>query len=60
MVWATGISLKNPRFVQNKLGAVIEPVRQTLFRKVVSRQQFSKSDVTPFFRANGYPPDTKE
>jgi methionine sulfoxide reductase catalytic subunit len=31
-----------------------------LFRKVVSKQQFSKSDVTPFFRANGYPPDTKE
>jgi len=59
-VWATGISLKNPRFVQRKLGAIIDPIRQTLFNKVVSRQQFLKSDVTPFFRANGYPPDTKE
>lgn len=59
-VWATGISLKNPRFVQRKLGAIIDPIRQTLFNKVVSRQQFSKSDVTPFFRVNGYPPDTKE
>ena len=31
-----------------------------LFSKVISRQQYSKSDVTPFFRVNGYPPDTKE
>jgi sulfoxide reductase catalytic subunit YedY len=23
-VWATGISLKSPRYVQNKLGAIIE------------------------------------
>ena len=59
-VWATGISLKNPRLVQNKLGAVIEMVRHSLFSRVISRQQYSKSDVTPFFRANGYPPDTKE
>ena len=59
-VWATGVSLKYPRFVQNKLGSVIEPIRHILFRRVVSRQQFSKSDLTPFFRANGYPPDTKE
>jgi methionine sulfoxide reductase catalytic subunit len=59
-VWATGISLKKPRLVQNKLGAVIEPIRHALFSKVVSRQQFSKSDVTPFFRANGYSPYTKE
>ena len=59
-VWATGISLKNPRLVQTKLGAVIELARHALFSKVISRQQYSKSDVTPFFRANGYPPDTKE
>ena len=59
-VWATGISLKNPRLVQNKLGAVIEMVRHSLFSRVISRQQYLKSDVTPFFRANGYPPDTKE
>ena len=60
-VWATGVSLKYPRFVQNKLGSVIEPVRHILFRRAVpSKQQFSKSNLTPFFRANGYPPDTKE
>ncbi|HXS60932.1 MAG TPA: molybdopterin-dependent oxidoreductase [Candidatus Sulfopaludibacter sp.] len=59
-VWATGISLRNPRFVQHKLGYVIEPLRRILFRKAISKQQFLKSDITPFFRANGYPPDTKE
>jgi methionine sulfoxide reductase catalytic subunit len=59
-VWATGISLKKPRLVQNKLGAVIELVRHSLFGRIVPRQQYSKSDVTPFFRANGYPPDTQE
>ena len=59
-VWATGISLKNPRLVQNKLGAVIELARHALFSRVISRQQYSKSDVTPFFIANGYPPDTIE
>jgi methionine sulfoxide reductase catalytic subunit len=59
-VWATGISLRNPRFVQHKLGYVIEPLRHILFRKAISKQQFLKSDITPFFRANGYPPDTKE
>ena len=47
-VWATGISLKNPRFVQNKLGAVIEPLRHFFSIKLVSKQQFSKSDITPF------------
>ncbi|HET7148036.1 MAG TPA: molybdopterin-dependent oxidoreductase [Candidatus Nitrosopolaris sp.] len=59
-VWATGISLKKPRLIQNKLGAVIEIIRHFLFRNVISRQQYSKSDVTAFFRANGYPPDTQE
>jgi methionine sulfoxide reductase catalytic subunit len=59
-VWVTGISLKKPRLVQNKLGAVIEIVKRALFGRIVPRPYFSKSDITPFFRTNGYPPDTKE
>jgi hypothetical protein len=59
-VWATGISLRNPRLIQNKLGIVIEPLKRVFFNKAVSKQQFTKSSITPFFRANGYPPDTKE
>jgi methionine sulfoxide reductase catalytic subunit len=59
-VLATRFSLKKPRLIQNKLGAVIEPIRHALFGRIVSRQEYSKPDVTPFFRANGYPPDTQD
>jgi DMSO/TMAO reductase YedYZ molybdopterin-dependent catalytic subunit len=59
-VWATRFSLKKPRLIQNKLGAVIEPIRHALFGRIVSRQEYSKPDITPFFRANGYPPDTED
>jgi DMSO/TMAO reductase YedYZ molybdopterin-dependent catalytic subunit len=59
-VWATGISLKRPRLTQNTLDRIIMPVKQTLFGKAKSNQQFSRSEVSPFFRVNGYPPDTKE
>jgi sulfoxide reductase catalytic subunit YedY len=59
-VWATGISLKRPRLTQNTLDRIIMPVKQTLFGKAKSNQQFYKSEVSPFFRVNGYPPDTKE
>ena len=59
-VWATGTSLKYPRAVQIKLGTVIEPLKRILFRRIIPRPYYSSSDITPFFRINGYPPDTKE
>jgi sulfoxide reductase catalytic subunit YedY len=59
-VWATGISLRNPRLMQHVLGAVVQRARMALFHRLESRQQYSKSDVSPFFRVNGYPPDTEE
>jgi sulfoxide reductase catalytic subunit YedY len=59
-VWATGISLKRPRLTQNTLDRIIMPVKHTLFGKAKSNQQFYRSEVSPFFRVNGYPPDTKE
>jgi methionine sulfoxide reductase catalytic subunit len=59
-VWATGISIKRPRLTQNTLDKIIMPVKQTLFEKAKSKQQFYKSEVSPFFRVNGYPPETKE
>jgi methionine sulfoxide reductase catalytic subunit len=58
--WATWTSLRKPRLVQHVLGAVVEMARMILFHRLKSRQQYSKSDVSPFFRVNGYPPDTKE
>jgi methionine sulfoxide reductase catalytic subunit len=59
-VWATGISLKKPRLTQNMLDIVIMPVKQVLFNKAESKQQFHRSEVSPFFRINGVPPDTEE
>ena len=31
-----------------------------MFRNAVSKQQFQRSDVSSFFRVNGYPPDSSE
>jgi thiosulfate reductase cytochrome b subunit len=59
-VWATSVSLRNPRFVQRILGKVIEPIRHLLFRRIISRQHYSVSDISPFFRVNGSPPDNRE
>ncbi len=59
-VWTTGISLKKPRLTQNMLDVIIMPLKQILFSKAQSKQQFHRSEVSPFFRINGLPPDTKE
>jgi methionine sulfoxide reductase catalytic subunit len=59
-VWATSISLRHPRLMQNTLDKVIVLAKWLLLRKLVSKQHFQKSRISPFFRINGYPPDTKE
>ncbi len=59
-VLATKISLRNPRRIQRVLGVVIEPVRMMLLHHVISRQRYSKKDVSPFFRVNGHPPVSSE
>lgn len=59
-VWATGISLKKPRSIQQNLDKIIVPLKWLLFRKAISKQSFNKSNVSPFFRINGLPPQTQE
>ncbi len=59
-VWATRISLRAPRWVQHALGAVVEPVRHTLLHHLTSRQHYRESDISPYFRVNGAPPDSPE
>ena len=59
-VWVTRISFKNPRFVQNTLDIIVNIAKYLLFRRAVSKQKFTRSEISPFFRVNGYPPDTKE
>jgi DMSO/TMAO reductase YedYZ molybdopterin-dependent catalytic subunit len=59
-VWATGISLRRPRLIQNTLDRVLVPAKWILFHKAASKQKLPKSEVSSFFRINGYPPETKE
>lgn len=59
-IWATGISLKNPRKVQRLLGYAVDWFKWIVLGKAVSKQKYNKSDVSTFFRINGYPPDTNE
>jgi hypothetical protein len=59
-IWITGIPLRKPRKIQNILDIVLVPAKWLLFRNAVSKQQFQRSDVSSFFRVNGYPPDTNE
>ena len=59
-IWITRLSLKNPRLVQNYLDIVVNNAKYLFFRKMVSKQRFTRSEISPFFRINGYPPDTKE
>jgi DMSO/TMAO reductase YedYZ molybdopterin-dependent catalytic subunit/thiosulfate reductase cytochrome b subunit len=59
-VWATRTSLRRPRLIQNTLDIVLVPAKWILFRKAASKQQFPRSEISPFFRINGYPPETKE
>jgi methionine sulfoxide reductase catalytic subunit len=59
-VWATAVSLRHPRMIQNSLDKVIVSAKWVLFRKAISKQRGERSEVSPFFRVNGYPPDTQE
>ncbi len=59
-VVATVVSHRRPRLTQDALGAVIEPVRHAIFREAPSKQNFSREDITPYFRVNGRPPPTPE
>lgn len=57
--WATAVSRKHPRWVQNTLDRIIVPAKKLIFEKAVSEQKFEAKEISPFFRVNGYPPDTK-
>lgn len=55
-VAATEASLRHPRFVQDTIGTMIDGARRALFGHSVSRQHYSVSELSPYFRVNGRPP----
>lgn len=58
--WASWYTLRHRRRMQHALGAVVDPVREALLHREVSKQHYKPSDVTPFFWVNGRPPDTED
>src|SRR5690606_37900411 len=42
------------------LVAILNPVIHVVFGWMRPRKQYKKSDVSDFFRVNGYPPETEE
>lgn len=54
---ATKYTLAYPRSTQRRLGAVVQGTRKVLLHPLKSRQDYSKSDLTPEHRVNGKPPD---
>ena len=59
-VWASWGTLRNPRRIQRALGFLVDPLRQALLHREVSRQRYRESDISPYFWVNGRPPDTED
>lgn len=57
---ATVWSLRRPRSVQRRLGAIVGPVRRLLLRPLRSRQDYPVRTVSEQHRVNGKPPDSTE
>jgi sulfoxide reductase catalytic subunit YedY len=55
-ILATWYSLRYPRLVQRRTQALTDRLRHALFGHGVSAQQYSPSDISPYFRVNGRPP----
>lgn len=62
-IWFTSVSLNQPRRVQNSIDSLLNLVKRFLFFsifRVYSKQEHERSEVSPFFRINGFPPETEE
>lgn len=59
-IWATLFSVRNPIKLRGILIKFYTPVIRFLFGGLKSRQKYSKKDISPFFRVNGYPPKSEE
>lgn len=55
-IFTSWFSLKYKRKTQDALGAVVDPTRKALLHSIKSKQHYKKSDISPYFWANGRPP----
>ncbi|MBS0170364.1 MAG: molybdopterin-dependent oxidoreductase [Nitrospira sp.] len=56
-VWATIYTLHYQRRFQLQATAIVEPLVRFFFGRLRSRQHYAKTDISPYFRVNGYPPE---
>jgi DMSO/TMAO reductase YedYZ molybdopterin-dependent catalytic subunit/thiosulfate reductase cytochrome b subunit len=59
-VVATWFSRRYPRRTQRLLGIMVNPFEGALSRVLASRQRYRWSDISPYFRVNGYPPPSDD
>ncbi|QEH34789.1 Sulfoxide reductase catalytic subunit YedY precursor [Aquisphaera giovannonii] len=53
---ANHASARHRRATHRALAAVVDPVRRNTLHRLVSVQDYRESEVSPYFRLNGYPP----
>lgn len=59
-IWVSIFTLADQVRVRRILTKFYTPVVRLIFGKMKSRQYYSKKDISPFFRVNGYPPKSEE
>ncbi len=59
-IWITFFTLGDQARLRRILTKFYTPVVRFMFGRASSRQHYSKADISPFFRVNGYPPSTAE
>jgi DMSO/TMAO reductase YedYZ molybdopterin-dependent catalytic subunit/thiosulfate reductase cytochrome b subunit len=52
----TWYSLRHPRLVQRRTQLLTDPLRRALFNRGSSAQQYTRAEISPYFRVNGRPP----
>lgn len=59
-IWASLFTLGDQVRLRRILTPFYTPVVRLLFGRMKSNQHYTKKDISPFFRVNGYPPTSKE
>lgn len=59
-VLSSWYSLRHKRQAQHALGAVVDPTRRLLLHEAISKQEYEKEDISPYFWVNGAPPVSEE
>jgi methionine sulfoxide reductase catalytic subunit len=53
---ANFFSVKTPRRLYLLLSSLVDPIREKLLHNLCSAQHYPDSQISPYFRTNGYPP----